>query len=314
MEGDPGQPIERQRDHLKNNLNSNARLRSAFTLIELLVVIAIIAILAAMLLPALTAAKAKAQRIQCLSQMKQLGLGLSLWSTDHNDMVPPACLTGATAFQVFDISWDSYINRYIGGNASDKELSANFIDLERGCKVLVCPADRDPYNDWATGDDEVFARRSYEMNGVGPWPMYQISAAQGYNLPAPQNGVGIYWAKGTVLDFDPKGYPLTVVKAPASTIYLAEQPGGVNIAGNEWPCISLGPVAPQGSGVGAGDLYQTAGAVDPRNYGAAVYRRHRSRFNYLFHDYHVEALKMEDTIGNGTLSVPQGMWTINPGD
>src|SRR5688572_30582455 len=48
----------------------------AFTLIELLVVIAIIAILASLLLPALGAAKARAQRLKCLSQMKQLGLGI----------------------------------------------------------------------------------------------------------------------------------------------------------------------------------------------------------------------------------------------
>ncbi len=64
----------------------------AFTLIELLVVIAIIAILAAILFPVFSKAKEAAKVSACLSQMKELGLAIEMYDTDHDDYLPPASM------------------------------------------------------------------------------------------------------------------------------------------------------------------------------------------------------------------------------
>src|SRR5205807_5921496 len=62
--------------------------RGAFTLIELLVVIAIIAILAAILFPVFAQARAQARKTTCLSNTKQVTLGILMYTQDYDEMLP----------------------------------------------------------------------------------------------------------------------------------------------------------------------------------------------------------------------------------
>jgi prepilin-type N-terminal cleavage/methylation domain-containing protein len=107
-----------------------------FTLIELLVVIAIIAILAAMLLPALASAKEKAKRIQCLSNLKQIGIGCTLYAGDNNGTYPAA---------VFDSGWNDYQPIELASNlvamASSLGFKTNSVSggVSISASIWTCP-------------------------------------------------------------------------------------------------------------------------------------------------------------------------------
>ena len=105
--------------------------RQGFTLIELLVVIAIIAILAALLLPALAKAKEKANQAACISNLKQIGIGLALYIDDNEGYFPIAKSVTATGD---DLNWTKTLGPYLPQQGPSQTSRAH--------KVFVCPSAR----------------------------------------------------------------------------------------------------------------------------------------------------------------------------
>jgi prepilin-type N-terminal cleavage/methylation domain-containing protein/prepilin-type processing-associated H-X9-DG protein len=240
--------------------------RGAFTLIELLVVIAIIAILAAILFPVFAQAREKARQTSCLSNEKQIGLGILMYAQDFDETYPFSQRYDPSVGHIWGMSWAVVTQPY-----------AKSYDIYR------CPSDgvTDCAEPWMgvgisyaanidadyTGSWQV--KGPMGMGGVPIW-LYPSKTLAGINRPA--DTIIVAERYNSIARQQPEG-------AGNCTGYssgLTELSWGANIGG-------AGALIPDGT--------RPADAPFPNSRNGAVSAKHSEMSNFIFCDGHVKAMR-----------------------
>lgn len=258
--------------------------KSAFTLIELLVVIAIIAILAAILFPVFAQAREAARSSACMSNMKQIGIGLSMYETDYDEQYPPSQL-GPTTPAGMLVSWPTLMQPYIKNE-----------------QVFVCPSTSSSTfradQTLMPGSTRVFCGRTKTAVSFGV-----LTGADGTTLPPFQvNGLSYgrnlipynAWQTAGFTNGDKSGFVTTgttlsvtaaQVEDPAGTIHIVEAMTGAS-GGND-PCV-------QGNSI-RGIQQEIRTDHYPNDTASKVAYRHKGGFTALFGDMHAKYRKWGST-------------------
>lgn len=181
---------------------SNSMRKRAFTLIELLVVIAIIAILAAILFPVFARAKEQAKKTQCISNLRQVGMGTMSYCADYEDRYP---------------AWAALSPPVNGGNTSYVSPDAQIMPYVKSADLWYCPSDHAkrvapsavPFQDgkWRTQAK----KRSYQYVG-------NLMTKQANGLDS-NTGVTTWVGPG---DWTYRGRASTEIEMPANTVAWVE--------------------------------------------------------------------------------------------
>ncbi len=264
----------------------------AFTLVELLVVIGIIAIMISILLPSLNKARQAAATVQCMSQMRQIGIFMQMYLNDNAGYYPISYADGAAATPPIYRGWDDLLSRYDGRQYNDAEQDSTTLRKDIAAQIratnqlYLCPSEN-----LASASDDLYYLRTYMMptarNGVVSLDKWGVPNCKGVWLSASN----IIFGAGPR-----KGWSARVsrIKDTVGTLLLVEERYALNRLGGSYGTLIDDP---------------WSGSAGQQTYnGYPPLHSRGTQWNYLMCDGHVALLAPKET------KQPHNMWSIEAND